>query len=92
MNNNETKSEIKSETVNEIENETVNHPEHYTQGGVECIDAIAAAVEGARGIEAVYAGNVIKYVWRYRRKNGAEDLKKCRWYLERLIAEVEKNG
>lgn len=88
MNNKETENE----TVNEIENETVNHPAHYTQGGVECIDAIAAAVEGARGIEAVYAGNVIKYVWRYRHKNGVEDLKKCRWYLDRLISEVEKNG
>lgn len=72
--------------------ETVNHPAHYTQGGVECIDAIAAAVEDTRGIEAVYAGNVIKYVWRYRHKNGVEDLKKCRWYLDRLISEVEKNG
>lgn len=92
MNNNETKSEIKSETVNEIENETVNHPAHYTQGGIECIDAIAAAVTGAAGVEAVLVGNVIKYVWRYRRKNGVEDLKKCRWYLDRLISEVEKNG
>ena len=77
---------------NETENETVNHPAHYTQGGVECIDAIMAAVEGAPGKEAVLAGNVIKYVWRYRHKNGVEDLRKARWYLERLISEVEKNG
>lgn len=74
----------------ETVNETVNHPAHYTQGGIECIDAIAAAVTGAAGVEAVLVGNIIKYVWRYRHKNGVEDLKKCRWYIDRLIAEVEK--
>jgi hypothetical protein len=69
-----------------------NHPAHYTQGGIECIDAIAAAVTGAAGVEAVLVGNIIKYVWRYRHKNGVEDLLKCRWYIDRLIEEVEKNG
>ncbi|MBQ5695934.1 MAG: DUF3310 domain-containing protein, partial [Clostridium sp.] len=36
-------------------------------------------------------GNIIKYVWRYKDKNGLEDLKKAQWYLNKLI-EVVKNG
>jgi len=65
--------------------EAIDHPAHYTAGKVECIDAIEAATEGLTGIEAVCTGNVIKYVWRWKRKNGVEDLKKARWYLEKLI-------
>lgn len=67
----------------------VNHPSHYTAGGVECIDAIEAAVTGLQGLEAVCTANVIKYVWRWKLKNGAEDLKKARWYLDKLIKQVE---
>lgn len=67
----------------------VNHPKHYTQGGIECIDAIKAATVNKPGIEAVCTANIIKYVWRYESKNGLEDLRKAKWYLERLIAEVE---
>lgn len=69
--------------------DNVNHPDHYTQGGVECIDAIAAATTGKTGIEAVCVANVIKYLWRYELKNGLEDVKKARWYLDRLINELE---
>lgn len=69
--------------------DNVNHPDHYTQGGVECIDAIAAATTGKTGIEAVCVANVIKYLWRYELKNGVEDVKKARWYLDRLISELE---
>lgn len=70
--------------------DAVNHPAHYTQGGVECIDAIQAAT--GEGFEGYLAGNIIKYVFRYRYKGGVEDLKKARWYLDRLIAEVEGGG
>ena len=70
--------------------DNVNHPKHYTQGGVECIDAIKSAV--GEGFEAYCAGNVLKYVFRYRHKGGVEDLKKARWYMDRLIAEVEGGG
>lgn len=68
----------------------VNHPAHYTQGGIECIDAIKAATVNKKGVEAVCTANIIKYVWRYESKNGLEDLQKAKWYLERLIAEVER--
>lgn len=69
----------------------VNHPEHYqSDDGIECIDAIGAATVGKSGIEAVCTANVIKYLWRYERKNGVEDLRKARWYLERLIKELDQ--
>ena len=73
-------------------NDNVNHPSHYTQGGIECIDAIEAAVSELSGIEAVCTGNAIKYLWRWKRKNGVEDLEKARWYIDRLIAEREKEN
>jgi hypothetical protein len=64
--------------------ETVNHPSHYTQGGLEVIDAIEGMDLG------FHAGNVVKYVARYKFKNGLEDLRKARWYLDRLI-QVEES-
>ena len=65
--------------------DTVNHPSHYTQGKVECIDAIESAVSGLSGMDALLTGQIIKYVWRWSVKNGVEDLKKAEWYLKRLI-------
>lgn len=65
------------------------NPDHYKQGGVECIEAITSATFNKTGIEAFCTGNVIKYIWRYELKNGLEDVKKAKWYLERLIEELE---
>lgn len=76
-------------SVNDID--MVNHPSHYTQGGIECIDAIKAATVGKTGIEAVCVANIVKYLWRYEEKNGLEDVKKARWYLERLIDELSES-
>lgn len=71
--------------------DNVNSPSHYTQAnGLECIDAITAAVSGKTGIEAVCVANVIKYLWRYELKNGVEDVKKAQWYLNRLVSEMDK--
>ena len=69
--------------------DNVNHPKHYNSGKIECIDAIAAAVEGLQGFEAVCVANIIKYTWRWKHKNGVEDLKKAMWYTDKLIAEIE---
>lgn len=69
--------------------DNVNHPAHYTAGSIECIDAIEAATTGLSGPEAYGTGQVIKYIWRWKRKNGVEDLKKARWYLDRLISKLE---
>jgi hypothetical protein len=73
-----------------IQEDVVNHPSHYTEGGVECIEAIEAQLshEEYRGY---LKGCIAKYVWRERHKGGLESLKKARWYLERLI-ELEEPG
>ena len=71
--------------------DVVNKPEHYRQGGVECIEAIKAAVTTAPPVQAVFVANILKYVWRYREKNGTQDLMKARWYLNELINEVSKD-
>lgn len=72
-------------------NDVVNHPSHYTQGGIECIDAITAATVGKTGIEAVCVANVVKYLWRYEEKDGLESVKKAEWYIKHLINELESN-
>ena len=82
--------DIESRTNRWIENvkpDMVNSPPHYNKSGVECIEAIAAATDD--GYEYYLQGNIMKYLWRYRYKNGTEDLKKAKWYLEKLIVEVE---
>ena len=66
----------------------VNHPSHYTQGGVECIDALKAATINKSPFEAVCVANIIKYLWRYEEKGGLEDIDKAAWYLQRLHKEV----
>lgn len=60
------------------------NPSHYRAGKVECIDALEAATVNKRGIEAVCTANAIKYLWRYESKGGLEDVRKARWYIERL--------
>ena len=61
----------------------VDHPQHYQTERLECIDAIQAQMtpEEFRGF---LKGNVIKYVWRERRKGGTESLHKAQWYLNKL--------
>lgn len=73
----------------EDKSDAVNHPSHYTQGGIECIDALEAATEGLTGIEAVCTANAIKYLWRWKRKNGVEDLQKAHWYIQHLVHYIE---
>jgi len=69
----------------------IDHPDHYTQGGIECVDAIAAATADKSGPEGALVGPIIKYLWRYRRKGGGQALRKARWYLDRLIERVESD-
>ena len=65
----------------------VHSPPHYNQAWIECIDAIRAATDD--GYEYYLQGNIIKYLWRYRYKNGVEDLEKAQWYLQKLIEETK---
>ena len=68
----------------------VNNPVHY-QGEVECIDAIKSSMSKQQYI-GYLKGNIIKYIWRFERKNGLEDLQKSEWYIQRLIKEINNNG
>lgn len=61
----------------------INHPKHYTNGSIECIDYLIDQHFG------FFSSTVVKYITRYRTKNGVEDLKKAQWYLNRLIKELE---
>ena len=67
-----------------IQEDVVNHPSHYTDGGIECIEAIEAQLtpEEYRGY---IKGNIAKYLWRERLKGGVTSLKKAQWYLDRLV-------
>lgn len=67
----------------------VQRPQHYCKGGIECIDVIKAATQDLTGMEAVCTANIIKYIFRWKDKNGIVDVKKCKWYVERLIQELE---
>lgn len=67
--------------------DNVDKPLHY-QGKVECIDCIESATEGLQGIEAFCTGNAIKYLYRWKKKNGVEDLKKAKWYIDKLLNEI----
>lgn len=60
------------------------NPNHYTQGKIECIDAIESALtpEEFRGF---LKGNIFKYMWRHENKNGLQDVKKGEWYYQRLL-------
>ena len=61
------------------------NPDHYKSGEVEAIDAIEAATVNKFGINSACVANVIKYLWRYESKNGLEDVKKAKWYFNRLM-------
>ena len=65
----------------------VNQPEHYRQGHIECIDAIEAALTPEEFC-GFCKGNILKYIWRERKKDGAS-LSKAAWYLHRLLAKME---
>ena len=71
--------------------DNVNHPKHYLKGGLECIQVIEAQLTPQQ-YEGYLYGNVLKYMWRWPDKNGLEDLRKAKHYLDWLIDEVEKNG
>ena len=65
---------------------SVNHPGHYqSKTGTEVINVIEAFTDGLNGVEAFDTGNAIKYICRWKNKNGVEDLEKARWYIEHLI-------
>ena len=75
----------------DIRDKMVAHPDHYqSETGMEVIDVIEAFTFDLMGIEATDTGNILKYICRWKKKNGLQDLKKAQWYLEHLIKHIEK--
>lgn len=73
-----------------IKKDSVNHPSHYiSKSGLETIDVLRSFTEGLNGIEAVCTGNALKYLCRWKHKNGVEDLRKAVWYINYLIGYLE---
>lgn len=82
-----------SDNERAVVHDNVNHPAHYTAGGIECIDCIESMIAPIKNpTYAFLTGQSLKYLARYTMKNGVEDLKKARWYLDRLIGKVAKDG
>lgn len=80
----------RDEFVDDPDYTVVNHPNHYiSETGLETIDVIEAFTFDLKGIEAVCTANILKYICRWKNKNGLQDLKKAQWYLERLIDHVK---
>lgn len=77
----------------ECEDKMVSHPSHYiSDAGIEVIDVIEAFTKDLSGMEAVDTAQIIKYILRWNKKNGLQDLRKAAWYLTHLINHVEKRG
>ena len=89
-------SDIKEDVIDGVvctKPDMVNHPPHYqSKYGLEVINVIESFTDGLMGIEATDTGNVIKYICRWKGKNGLEDLNKAKWYLEHLINHVENSN
>lgn len=73
--------------------DNVNHPRHYElPGGIECIDVLEAT-QGKDAVQAFCICNAMKYLYRHKRKNGLEDVKKAKWYIDKFIElEAESHG
>jgi hypothetical protein len=83
---------LNAEVVSDEIVDVVNSPPHYKTGGIEAIEGIEASM-GPEAYAGYLKGNIMKYMWRYERKGRpVEDLKKARWYLDRLIGLREGEG
>ena len=80
-------------TMQEQKPDMINHPKHYTQGEIECIEAIKYINNKLHmeGYEGYCLGNFIKYIWRCNFKNGWEDIDKAIFYLNELLTEQRKD-
>jgi len=78
-------------TYSKLINNMVDHPPHYNNGKVECIEAIEAMLTPDEFV-GYLRGNSLKYRWRFRyKKKPIEDLRKARWYEERLLKFLMEN-
>ncbi len=88
----EVRDALNAEVVSDEIVDVVNSPPHYKTGGIEAIEGIEASM-GPEAYAGYLKGNIMKYMWRYERKGKPiEDLKKARWYLDRLIGLRERKA
>ena len=72
--------------------EEVNHPERYAGStSLECIECMRVTF-GAKAVYDFCLCNAFKYMWRYKNKNGEEDIRKARWYLDYVEHDIERDG
>ena len=70
--------------------DNVNHPSHYETGKFECID-VMVETQGVQATKDFCVCNALKYIYRHKRKNGLEDIKKAIWYLNKYVELEEEN-
>lgn len=73
-----------------VNHDSVDHPSHYETGKFECID-VMVETQGVEAVKNFCICNAMKYIYRHKHKNGVEDVKKARWYLNKFI-ELEENN
>ena len=71
--------------------DNVNHPSHYETGKFECID-VMEETQGKDAVMNFCMCNAFKYLYRHNRKNGIEDIKKAKWYIEKYVELFERDG
>ena len=82
---------VKDITEKVKETDMVNHPKHYANScSIECIDAMQATF-GTKDLAKYCVINAYKYLWRYKNKNGKEDLNKAEWYLNKFDELLEES-
>jgi hypothetical protein len=82
---------VSSNNIKVTGSDPVNNPTHYNSGKLECIEAMEAMLSPEEFI-GYLRGNSFKYRWRFRYKNGIEDLRKANWYEQRLIDYIVGTG
>ena len=74
----------KKEKLPDNDNDVVNHPKHYETGKFESIDAMVET-QGKEAVQAFCICNAFKYIWRHKFKNGVEDIRKAKWYIDKYL-------
>ena len=76
--------EITEKDLQEVPLDNVNHPSHYQTGKYECM-GVMLETQGEEAVKGFCICNAMKYLYRHKRKNGVEDVRKAVWYLNRYL-------
>ena len=78
-------------TSSKKEKDNVNHPSHYETGKFECID-VMIETQGIEATKNFCVCNAFKYIYRHNMKNGEEDLRKAKWYLDKYMELIDNSN